>query len=85
MADPREVKCPAEIYGAELVSEVMTRIYPTEDACAASHGCQRDDCALEGHWPEETGDTVPQDHPDPAKRPGATRRAGSSWEFLGSD
>ncbi|HEX9180792.1 MAG TPA: hypothetical protein VF859_10380 [Burkholderiales bacterium] len=85
MGEQRNVKCPAEIYGADLVSEVMTRIYPTQQACAAGHGCQRDDCALDGHWPEETA-SADDDDPDPARQC-ACRQAGlvSSWEFLGSD
>ena len=85
MDDQREVKCPAETYGADLVSEVMTRIYPNQQACAASHGCERDQCALEGHWPEETGCGDEEDEPEPVRAAVRPVGSGSSWEFLGSD
>jgi hypothetical protein len=86
MDDHREVKCPAETYGADLVSEVMTRVYPNQKACAAGHGCARDDCALEGHWPEETGCSDEDDDEESTWRCACRQTAsGSGWEFLGSD
>lgn len=84
MDKEREGQCPADTYGADLVSEVMTRIYPSQQACATGHGCERDDCALDGHWPEESGSAGGKDTPDPARC--ACRQAASGgWEFLGSD
>jgi hypothetical protein len=85
-ARPEEVKCPAEIYGADLVAEIMTRVYPSQVACAESHGCERDVCLLEGRWPEETGEREEEPDDAPFRRvsaPGSS--SGSGWEFLGSD
>lgn len=82
---PDVKKCPAEVYGPDLVTEIMTRLYPTQEACAAGHECDGDVCALEGHWPEENSSTEEGDVTVLPRRPAAVRRCGSGWEFLGSD
>lgn len=92
MDDQPKTKCPAEVYGVELVAEIMTLTYDSQEACAESHGCGNRVCLLEGLWPEETGEAGEQageESEEEAEAPPARRAAGnpggSGWEFLGSD
>jgi hypothetical protein len=47
------VKCPVEVYGAEIAAEVLPHVYDDQQECARTHGCVRDRCLLDGWWPED--------------------------------
>ncbi|HET9700942.1 MAG TPA: hypothetical protein VFP70_08490 [Burkholderiales bacterium] len=51
------LKCPVEVYGAEIAAEVLPHVYDDQPECARTHGCVHDRCLLEGCWPENPGKT----------------------------
>ena len=44
------LKCPVEVYGAEIAAEVLPHVYDDQQECARTHGCRRDQCLLDGSW-----------------------------------
>ena len=52
------LKCPVEVYGAEIAAEVLPHVYDDQQECSYTHGCVRDQCLLDGCWPA-TWETEP--------------------------